>query len=116
MKKTSEFNTVSRQYAVQTLFNACYSETLHVTASFLKHDKPQCACRPSEVVRGLQEKGLLPAEELGALRETCMNCRRSLERAAAAWETGDAETLRDYLAEYRQAAGAVRQELRRLAQ
>lgn len=115
MKKISEFNTVSRQFAVQTLFNACYVETLHVTASFLKNDKPACACRPTEVVRSLQEQGLLPADELVALRDTCTHCRNSIERAAAAWETGDVEALRECLAEYRQAAGAVRQELRRLA-
>lgn len=116
MKKISEFNAVSRQYAVQTLFNACYAETLQVTAGFLRHDKPACACRPAEVVHRLQAKGILPAGELGALRETCMNCRRSLERAADAWESGDVDALRECLTEYRQAAGAVRQELRRLAQ
>ncbi|MFC5299787.1 hypothetical protein [Azospira restricta] len=115
MNKTSQFKTVSRHYAVQTLFNACYAETLQVTASFLKRDKPACACRPGEVVRGLQAQGLLPDAALGALRDTCTDCRRALERAAQAWEAGDAETLRECLAAYRQAAGAVRLELRRLA-
>jgi hypothetical protein len=116
MTTESKFKTVSRNYAVQTLFNACYSETLHVTARFLAREKVACDCRPAEVVRDLQAKGLLPQEGLGSLRETCMNCRRSLEQAAAAWEEGDIDILRARLADYRQAAGAVRKELVRLAQ
>ncbi len=116
MKNTSQFKTVSRHYAVQSLFNACYSETLQVTARFLRRDQVTCACRPAEAMRGLQEKGLLPVEALGPLRETCTNCRRSLESAARAWEEGDMDTLRARLADYRQAAGAVRQELIRLTQ
>lgn len=116
MEKSSKFGTVSRHYAVQSLFNACYSETLHVTARFLKRDNPACDCRPAEVMRELQEKGLLPAEALGSLRQTCMDCRNSLEQAALAWQSGEVGTLRARLAEYRQASGAVRQELLRLAQ
>lgn len=114
MTKTSEFKGVSRHYAVQSLFNACYVETLQVTASFLKQDKPACHCRPAEVMHGLQQNDLLPGD-LTALRETCSNCRRSLERAAEAWEAGDSDSLRECLAVYRQAAAEVRQELRRLA-
>lgn len=116
MEHSSQFKTVSRQFAVQSLFNACYSETLHVTARFLKRDLGGCECRPADAVRTLQEQGLLDGHDVEALRKSCMRCRHSLERAAEAWGSGDKVTLRERLAEYRLAAGEVRKELSRLAQ
>lgn len=115
MKDTERLPTASRHYAVQALFNACYAETLLVTARFLKREKPACACRPADVARRLQADGLLPQEGLDHLRERCRNCRQSLERAALAWEEGDADALRARLADYRQATGAVRRTLLGLA-
>jgi hypothetical protein len=116
MGDVSEFSKASRQYAVQLLLNACFSETLHATASFLNKNKPVCACSPGRIANQLAEKGLIPNEEFAPLRETCTACRQSLEQAAAAWESGNQMNLRERLAEYRQATGAVRAELIRLAQ
>lgn len=111
MKNISRFQAASRHYAVQALFNACYAETLLVTARFLKREKPACTCRPADVARSLQADGLLPQEGLDRLRERCQNCRQSLERAVLAWEDGNADELRARLVDYRQATGAVRQTL-----
>lgn len=116
MGGVNEFDKVSRHYAVQSLLNACYAETLLATARFLHGERPACACRPDAVLRALQEKGVLPTTGMETLRATCENCRQSLERAAAAWEGGEPAALRLRLAEYRVAAGAVRSELLRLAQ
>lgn len=115
MNASSGFKTVGRHYAVQSLFNACYAGTLQVAARFLAGGGASCPCRPAAAMREMQKKGLLPAASLDPLHKTCMDCRRTLERAAFAWERGDADALRARLAEYRQAAGAVRRELLRLA-
>lgn len=110
----NEFDKVSRHYAVQSLLNACYAETLQATARFLHGERPACACRPGAVLHNLQQNGVLPTTGMEALRTSCENCRQSLERAAAAWECGEPEALRQRLVEYRVAAGAVRSELLRL--
>lgn len=114
MGDISEFNKVSRHFAVQSLLNACYFETLHAAASFLNKNTPKCSCQPAGIVRGLEEQGLVARNELHSLRETCKVCRQSLEQAASAWEAGDAAALRERLFTYRQATGAVRSELIRL--
>jgi hypothetical protein len=116
MGDMNERSRASRHYAVQSLLNACFSETLFATASFLNKSKPECACTPGEIAIRLAEKGLIAKEEFAPLRQTCRACQQSLEQAAAAWESGDAISLRERLAEYRQATGAVRTELLRLAQ
>lgn len=116
MGDMSELGKASRHYAVQSLLNACFSETLFATASFLNKNKPECACSPGRIASQLAEKGLIPSKEFEPLRKTCMACRQSLEQAAEAWESGDAISLRERLAEYRQATDAVRAELIRLTQ
>lgn len=116
MGDINECGKISRHFAVQSLLNACFSETLFATASFLNKKKPVCACSPGRIASHLVEKGLILGEELEPLLETCMACRLSLELAAAAWERGDATSLHEQLAEYRQATGAVRAELLRLGQ
>ncbi len=116
MKKTSEFDRVSRQYAVQALLNACYAETMHLAAGFLEQQPPSCNCSPGGVMKRLADEGVLDGAEMAALRGCCEDCRRSLERAARAWASGDPQSLRDCLAEYRHAAGTVRAELVRIAQ
>ena len=116
MRKTSEFDRVSRQYAVQSLLNACYAETMHLAAGFLEQEPPACNCSPGGIMKRLAEDGILAGAEMAALRSCCDDCRRSLERAAMAWASGDQQSLRSCLAEYRRAAGTVRAELVRIAQ
>lgn len=111
-----ELGKASRHYAVQSLLNACFSETLFAAASFLNKNKPVCACSPGRIASQLAEKGLIQSQDFEPWRETCVACRQSLEQAAEAWESGDAISLRERLAEYRRATGAVRAELLRLAQ
>lgn len=116
MGDMSESSKASRHYAVQSLLNACFSETLYATASFLNKKKPVCTCSPGRIASHLAEKGLVSHAEFAPLRKTCLACQQSLEQAATAWESGDAMSLRERLAEYRQATGAVRAELIRLTQ
>ncbi|MDX9707171.1 MAG: hypothetical protein RBT86_06275 [Azospira sp.] len=115
MENANGFKAASRHFAVQTLFNACYAETLQVAARVLRRDGMSCDCRPVEKLANLEAQGLLPPGSLDTLYESCTNCRRTLDKAADAYESGDAEALRVRLREYRQAAGAVRDELIRLA-
>ncbi len=115
MGDASEFDRVSRHYAVQSLMNACYFETMHVAASFLHGRRPECSCRPGKVANELKNNGLLPEEGLATLHESCQKCRLALDSAAAAWEQGEMNELRARLAEYRSVAKAVRTELVRLA-
>lgn len=116
MDQRSGFERLSVQYAVQAMLNACYSETLHATADILARRAPECRCASWGDIEPLLEAGIISAGAVAEVRASCGRCRRTLQSAVAAWQSGDVEKLRLELAEYRQAAGEVRAKLVSVAQ
>lgn len=115
MNNESQFKSVARHSAVQALLGTCYAENLRIASAVLSRRRPECAC----LQRGGEASPInrlpLEGEEMRQLATSCSGCRKALENAAAAWESGDLHALRGHLKTYQEAHAHVRHRLMQLA-
>lgn len=111
MNKKSGFKGVARHSAVQALLGVCYVENLRIASSILSGERPECTCMRGNIGRISFKDLPLASHELDRLAASCQDCRRALELAADAWDSGNSVDLKSLLRNYQAAHARVRAEL-----
>lgn len=115
MDNENRFRSVARHSAVQALLGTCYAENLRIVAAVLARQRPECACLQKGGEASPINRLPLGGEEMRQLALHCGGCRKALENAASAWESGDLDSLRGHLKAYQDAHAHVRNRLMQLA-
>jgi len=86
-----------------------------IVAAVLARQCPECACLQKGGEASPINRLPLGGEEMRQLALHCSGCRKALENAAVAWESGDLDSLRGHLKAYQDAHTHVRNRLMQLA-
>ena len=115
MNNENRFKSVARHSAVQALLGTCYAENLRIVSAVLARQRQECACLQKGGKASPITRLPLEGEEMRQLAMNCSGCRKAIENAASAWESGDLNALRGHLKAYREAHAHVRKSLMQLA-